>query len=96
MDHKFERLSEEQENDARAAVQNFIRRHDISDWAVKVNVQEMPTEKYSVRIDITPPSKSGLPKWPIQELAVADGSFDVAGDVDRLLELAWQDRLPGK
>jgi hypothetical protein len=96
MDHKFEGLSEEQQNDSRAAVQNFIRRHDISDWAVKVNVQETPTGKYSVRIEITPPPESGLPKWPVQEIAVADASFDVAAEVDRLLELTWQDRLPGK
>jgi hypothetical protein len=96
MDHNFGRLSEEQENDARAAVHNFIRRHDISDWAVEVNIQETAMGKYSVKIDITPPPESGLPKWPVQEIAVADGSFDVAGDVDRLLELAWQDCLPGK
>jgi hypothetical protein len=48
---KFERLSEEQQNDARVAVQNFIRRHDISDWSVQVNVQETTTGTYSVRIE---------------------------------------------
>lgn len=86
-------LSEEQQNDARAAVQSFTRRHDIPDWAVKVNVQETAAGKYSIKIEITPPVVSGLPKLPIQEVAVADESSDVAGDVDRLLELAWQDRL---
>jgi len=62
---------------------------------VKVNVQRTTTGKYSVKIEIIPSPESGLPKWPIQEIAVADGAFDVAGDVDRLLELAWKDRLPG-
>ncbi len=90
---KFERLSEEQQNDARVAVQNFIRRHDSSDWSVQVNVQETTTGKFSVRIEITPPPESGLPKWPVQEIAVADVSFDVAAEIDRLLELAWQDQL---
>ncbi len=47
---KFERLSEEQQNDARVAVQNFIRRHDISDWSVQVNVRGATTGKFSVRI----------------------------------------------
>src|ERR1700734_2199977 len=95
MTHKFERLSEEQQNDSRAAVQNFIRRHDISDWAVKGNVQETPTGPFSVRIETAPSPESGLPKWPVREIAVADASFDVAAEVDRLLELAWQDHLPG-
>jgi sporulation protein YlmC with PRC-barrel domain len=92
MDHNFGRLSEEQENDARAAVHNFIRRHDISDWAVKVNLQKTATGKYIVRIVIMPRPESGL-QWLVQEIELADGSFDVAGDVDRLLELAWQDHL---
>lgn len=91
MAHKFEGPSEEQGNDCRAAVQNFIRRHNISDWAVKVNIEETPTGKYNVSIEATPPPESGLPKWPVQEIAVADASFDVAAEVDRLLELAWQD-----
>jgi hypothetical protein len=95
MDHNSGRLSEEQQNDSRAAVQNFIRRHDISDWAVKVNIQETPAGKFSLRIETTPPAESGLPKWPVQEIAVADASFDVAAEVDRLLELAWQEHLPG-
>ena len=90
---KFERLSEEQQNDARVAVQNFIRRHDISDWSVQVNVQETTTGTYSVRIEITPPVDSGLSKWPVQEFAVAGATFDVAAEVDRLLELGWQDHL---
>jgi hypothetical protein len=93
MDQNSEGLSEEQQNDARVAVQNFIRRHDISDWALEVKAQETATGKYSMKIEITPPPESGLPKLPIQEVAVADESSDVAGDVDRLLELAWQDRL---
>ena len=84
---KFERLSEEQQNDARVAVQNFIRRHDISDWSVQVNVRETTTGKFSVRIEITPPPESGLPKWPVQEIAVADVSFEVTAEIDRLLEL---------
>ena len=96
MDHNFGRLSEEQQNDARAAVQNFIRRHGISDWAVNVNVQEMATGKFSVKIEMTPPPESGLPALPLQEIAVADASFDVAAEVDKMLELAWQNRFPEK
>ena len=95
MDHNSGRLYEEQQNDSRAAVQNFIRRHGISEWAVTVNIQETATGTFTVRIEITPPPESGLPKWPVQEIAIAYASFDVAAEVDRLLELAWQDHLPG-
>jgi hypothetical protein len=93
MFHNFGGLTAEQQNDSQAAIQSFIRRHDISDWALKVNVQETPTGKYTVRIETTPPLESGMPKWPVQEIAVVNASFDVAAEVDRLLELAWQDHL---
>jgi hypothetical protein len=46
-----------------------------------------------VKIELTPPAKSGLPKWPVDEIAVADTSVDVAAEVDKLLESGYQARL---
>ena len=46
-----------------------------------------------MKIELTPPAKSGLPKWPVNEIAVADDSADVAAEVDELLESGYQARL---
>ena len=96
MDQNFGGLSQEQQNDCRAALQKFVDRHAISDWGMMVKVQETTTGQYSVKIEVTPPPESGLPAWPIQEIAVADTSFDVAAEVDKMLELAYQTRQPGR
>jgi hypothetical protein len=94
VDQNFGGLSEEQQNDCRAALQKFVERHDLSEWGMMVMVQETTSGKYSVKIEITPPPDSGLPTWPLQEIAVADASFDVAAEVDKVLELAYQARFP--
>jgi hypothetical protein len=94
MEHDFRGLSEEQQNDCRAVLQDFVVRHAVSDWRMTVKVQETASGKFSVKIEMTPPPESGLPALPLQEIAVADASFDVAAEVDKILELAWQDRFP--
>ena len=82
-----------QQNDCRAALAKFIDRHDLSDWESTVKVEETSAGRYCVKIELTPPAKSGLPKWPVDEIAVADASVDVAAEVDKLLESGYQARL---
>jgi len=96
MDQTLRGLSEERQNDCRTALQKFEERHGLLAWEMSVKVQETALGKYSVKIQITPPPESGLPPWPIQEIAVADASCDVAADVDKMLELAYQARFPEK
>lgn len=93
MEHDLRGLSEEQQNDCRAALQEFLVRHAVSEWRMTVKVQEATPGKFSVKIEMTPPPESGLPALPLQEIAVADASFDVAAEVDKMLERAWQDRF---
>jgi hypothetical protein len=90
----FGGLSEEQQNDCRAALQKFVDRRGLSEWGMTVKVEETTTGRYSVKIEITPPPESGLRQWPVQELAVADASVDVATEVDKMLELAYRTFLP--
>jgi hypothetical protein len=47
-----------------------------------------------VKIAITPSQESELPPWPVQEIAVVNQSFDVAAEVDQMLKLRFQARLP--
>lgn len=96
MDRLSKGLSQVQQNNCRAALAKFIDRHDISDWESAVNVEETSPGKYCVKIELTPPAKSGLAKWPIDEVAVADASVDVAAEVDKLLESGYQARLLGR
>lgn len=83
-------LSEEQDNDCRAALHEFVKRHKLSAWGLTVKVQESAEGKYVVRIEMTPTSEFGLPEWPVQEIAVADESFDIAAEVDKKLEIAYE------
>jgi len=93
-EHDFRGLSEEQQNDCRAALQEFVVRHAVSEWRMTVKVQETTPGKFSVKIKMTPPPESGLPALPLQEIAVADASFDVAAEVGKMLEFAWENRFP--
>ncbi|MGA2909748.1 MAG: hypothetical protein ABSE36_18760 [Terracidiphilus sp.] len=93
MDQTSKGLSQVKQNDCRAALAKFIDRHDLSDWESTVNVEETSAGRYRVKIELTPPAKSGLPKWPVDEIAVADTSVDVAAEVDKLLESGYQARL---
>jgi hypothetical protein len=34
-----------------------------------------------------------LPSWPIEEVNVTDAAFDVAAEVDKMLELGYQARF---
>jgi hypothetical protein len=90
MDQTSKGLSQVQQNNCRAALAKFIDRHDLSDWESTVNVEETSAGRYCVKIELTPPAKSGLPKWPVDEIAVTDSSADVAADVDKLLESGYQ------
>jgi hypothetical protein len=94
MEHDFRGLSEDQQNDCRAALHEFVVRHAVSEWRMTVKVQETTPGKFSVKIEVTPPPGSGLTALPLHEIAVADASFDVAAEVDKMLELAWQSRAP--
>jgi hypothetical protein len=93
MDQTSKGLSQVQQNNCRAVLAKFIDRHDLSDWESTVNVEETSAGRYCVKIELTPPAKSGLPKWPVDEIAVADASVDVAAEVDKLLESGFQARL---
>ena len=89
-------LSQVQQNDCRAVLENFIHRHDLSDWGSTVNVEETSAGQYRVKIELTPPEHSGLPPWPLDEIAVADESVDVAAELETLLEIGYQNRLDAK
>jgi hypothetical protein len=93
MDRISRGLSQEQQNNCRAALAKFIDRHDLSDWGSTVKVEETSAGKYCVKIELTPPPKSGLPTWSVDEIAVADASVDVAAEVDKLLEFGYKERL---
>jgi hypothetical protein len=89
-------LSQVQQNDCRAVLANFIHRHDLSDWGSTVRVEQTSAGQYRVKVELTPPAHSGLPPWPVDEIAVADESFDVAAELETLLELGYQSRLDAK
>jgi hypothetical protein len=93
MDQQARGLSQQQQNDCRAALNRFIDRHQLSDWEMTVKVGETAAGKLSVKIEIVPPLQSGLTAWPVEEVAVADASFDVAAEVDKMLELGFQARV---
>jgi len=93
MDQGLRGLTQVQENDCRAVLAMFIERHDLSDWGSTVNVEEKTPGQFFVKIELTPPEKSGLAEWPVDEIAVSDGSADVATEVDKLLEAGFQVRL---
>jgi hypothetical protein len=93
MDQTPKGLSQVQQNNCRAALAKFVDRHDLSEWESTVKVEETGAGRYRVKIELTPPSTSGLPKWPVDEFAIADASVDVAAEVDKLLETGYQARL---
>ena len=70
-------LSQEQQNQCRATLDRFI-------------VKEEASGEFNVKLEIAPPPDSGLPDWPIHEIAAVDASFDVAAEVDCLLEAALE------
>jgi len=93
MDRNFTGLSQEQQNDCRTALQKFMDRHEISDWGTTIKVEETAPGKYSVKIEITPAAETGLRAWAIKEVAVADATLNVAVEIDKMLELGYQDRF---
>jgi hypothetical protein len=93
MDQISRGLSQEQQNHCREALAKFIDRHDLSDWGSTVKVEETSAGQCSVKIELTPPPNSGLPAWPVDEIAVGDASTDVAAEVDRLLECGYHARF---
>jgi hypothetical protein len=95
MDQTLTGLSQAQQNECRAVLANFIHRHGLSDWGSTVKVEETSMGQYRVKIELTPPADSGLPSWPLDEIAVADESVDVASELEALLELGFQSRLDG-
>ena len=93
MEHRTRGLSQEQQNQCRAALDRFIDRHELSGWEMTIEVKEAAAGKYNLKLEITPPPDSGLPDWPIHEIAAVDASYDVAAEVDRLLEAALEESL---
>jgi hypothetical protein len=93
MDQISRGLSQAQQNDCRAALAKFLDRHDLSDWGSTVKVEEKSAGRYIVKIELTPPTASGLSTWPVDEIALVDASVDVAAEVDKLLEVGYQARL---
>ena len=94
MDQLSRGLSQEQQNDCRDVLNAFMNRHELSDWEMTVRVEETTAEKFSIRIEITPPSESGLPGSLTQEIEVADASTDVAAEVGKMLERAYHSCVP--
>ena len=87
-------LSQEQENEFRAAVQRFIDRHALADWEMTVDVEETAADSFTVKFEIAPPEGSALPAWPMQEITVAKPPMEVAAEIEKLLEEAYQARFP--
>jgi hypothetical protein len=96
-------LSQEHQNECRATLQKFMDRHEISDWGVTIKAGETPKGDFSLRIEITPPAETGLQPWAFREIAIAEANFDLATEIDKVLEHGYQVRfaeskqpLPGK
>jgi hypothetical protein len=95
MSHNFQGISEEQENDCRAALQTFVEKHGLFDWEMTLKVQEATPGHHSVKIEITPPQSTGLARrLPQPEIAVTGPSMDISADVSQLLELAYLGYFP--
>jgi hypothetical protein len=67
--------------------------YDLSDWGSTVKVAETSAGRYRVKIELTPPTSTGLPAWSVDEIEIVDASVDVAAEVDKLLEFGHQARL---
>jgi hypothetical protein len=93
MEHRTRGLSQEQQYQCQATLDKFIDRHELSGWEMTIEVKEAAPGKYDVRLEIMPPHDSGLPDWPVHEIAAVDASFDAAAEVDRLLESALEESL---
>jgi hypothetical protein len=93
MENTLRGITEEQQNDCRAALHNFVDRHEISDWEMTVRIEEKAPGKFSLKIELTPPADAGLEPLRVEEIAVADASLNVAAEVDKMLEQAYQARL---
>lgn len=83
-------LSQEQQNQCRATLDRFIDKHELQGWEMTIEVKEEASGEFNVKLEIAPPPDSGLPDWPIHEIAAVDASFDVAAEVDCLLEAALE------
>jgi hypothetical protein len=83
-------LSQEQQNECRAALDKFIDRHELSNWEMTVTVEEPDPGQYSLMVELRPPSEPGLAPWPLKEVVLGDASLDVAAAVDELLELCYE------
>jgi len=88
-------LSQRQQNCCRAALNLFIKKHELGDWDMTIEAHETLPMGYSVKVGMTPSTESGLPRSPIKEFAEVDTSADVAAAVDRLLEVAYRASQPG-
>ena len=93
MEQDLTGLSQEQQNDCRTTMQKFMDRHEISDWGTTIKAGKTPQGDYSLRIEITPPAETGLPPWAFREIALADTTFNLAAEIDKVLEHGYQVRF---
>lgn len=87
-------LSQKQQNDCRAALLRFIEKHQLGSWKMTIEGQGTLPMGYSVKIAITPPGGPGSAALPISQFAEVDTADDVANEVERMLEAAYQISLP--
>jgi hypothetical protein len=94
MSQNFQGLSEEQQNECRAAMDRFVERHDLVKWGITIKFQDTIPDEQSVKIEITPPPDFGLIRSPMREIAVTAPSMDISPEITKMLELAYQDYFP--
>jgi len=94
MNTKIEGLSQKQQNDCRAALAMFIEKHRLGNWEIAIEGRQTLPMGYSVKIAIAPPGQQGSAALPINQFAEVDTSDDVAAEVERLLEAAYQISMP--
>ena len=93
MEQDLTGLSQENQEECRAALKKFMDRQDISNWGTTITAGETPKGDFNLRIEITPPAETGLAPWAFREVATAEASFNLATEIDRVLEHGYQVRF---
>ena len=93
MEQDLTGLSQENQKECRAALKKFLNRHEISDWRTTIKAGETPKGDFNLRIEITPPAETGLQPWAFREVSIADATFNLANEIDRMLEHGYQVRF---
>jgi hypothetical protein len=93
MEQDLTGLSQVQQNECRAALQNFMNRHEISDWGTTIDAGKTVRGEYCLRVEITPPAETGLKPWAYREISLEGATFNVAAEIDKALEHGYQVRF---